>query len=156
VSLIDKTLKEVEDAIFSATGSAVLSGERWKAGDRYAIYKSLCVAGNNVVYARSLLSARTRDALRRVIVGIDYDGHRDDIMIGFSQPKRALLWAAEAVAGHSRGSNRPVVDGLTESLERLGHLFYARIGEDRSVSLRWVDMHGPVPGPAPRKPSGSR
>jgi hypothetical protein len=56
-------LAEVEEAIWNATGSALLAGEKAPVGDAQKIYQSLCEAGNRVAYARSLLSSHGGERL---------------------------------------------------------------------------------------------
>ena len=60
---IEENLTEIEDAIWNATGSALLSGEKAGAADKSIIYRSLCAAGNKVAYVRELLTARSSTAL---------------------------------------------------------------------------------------------
>ena len=56
---IEENLTEIEEAIWNATGSALLSGEKAGAADKSIIYRSLCAAGNKVAYVRELLTARS-------------------------------------------------------------------------------------------------
>lgn len=53
-------LKEVEDAIFTATGSALLAGEKCHPDDKTKLYKLLCAAGNKCSYVREDLLAPTQ------------------------------------------------------------------------------------------------
>jgi hypothetical protein len=75
-----QTLVEVRDAIFDATGSALLAGEKCKPEDRGIIYRKLCEAGNHADAAIELVQEHDLDLRSRLALAAENEAGLNELL----------------------------------------------------------------------------